>query len=95
MIPDMDNPDALRNYYELLLSVLRVIVTAVFSRGLHNEHVLDQTRAFLAENRASMVGVFKRHAKVGGAVAADQRQVLKDLVKAYVALVSATGFVEV
>ncbi|KAH8705422.1 nuclear pore complex subunit Nup192 [Talaromyces proteolyticus] len=91
---DMDNEDALRNYYELLVALLRVIVLAVFSRGLHNEQMMEQTRSFLAENRASMVGVFKRHAKIGGESASNHRQVVQDLVKAYVVLVSATGFVD-
>ncbi|KAL1966846.1 hypothetical protein VTN77DRAFT_3811 [Rasamsonia byssochlamydoides] len=91
---DMDNPDALRNYYQLLLSMLRVIVSAVFSRGVHNEQMMDQTRAFLTENRQSMVGVFKRHARIGGAAAADCHETLHDLVKSYVALISAAGFVE-
>lgn len=91
----MDNPDALRNYYQLLLSMLRVIVSAVFARGVHNEQMMEQTRAFLAENRQSMVGVFKRHARIGGAAAADCHETLNDLVKSYVALISATGFVEV
>lgn len=91
----MDNPDALRNYYQLLLSMLRVIVSAVFARGVHNEQMMEQTRAFLTENRQSMVGVFKRHARIGGAAAADCHETLHDLVKSYVALISAAGFVEV
>lgn len=91
----MDNPDALRNYYELLLSMSRVIVSAVFARGIHNEKIMDQTRAFLAENRQSVVGVFKRHAKISGVAAADCHDTLNDLVKSFVALISAAGFVEV
>lgn len=92
---DMDNPDALRNYYELLSATLRVIVLAVFSRGLHNEQIMDQTRNFLTENRSSMVGIFKRYAKIGGEASSSHREVIQTLVKAYVALISATGFVEV
>lgn len=92
---DMDNPNSLQNYYELLVGLLRVIVMAVFSRGLHNEQMMDQTRAFLAENRPSMVGIFKRYAKIGGEPASKHREEIHDLVKAYVALVSVTGFVEV
>lgn len=92
---DMDNPDALRNYYELLSVTLRVIVLAVFSRGLHNEQIMDQTRIFLTENRSSMVGIFKRYAKIGGEASSSHREVIQSLVKAYVALISGTGFVEV
>ncbi|CAK97226.1 uncharacterized protein An14g06530 [Aspergillus niger] len=77
---DIDNPDALRKYYDLLDSVLRVVVAAVFSRGLHNEQMLEQTRVFLAENRQSMVGIFKRFAKLGvrrsGSKRADGNEVL-------------------
>jgi nuclear pore complex protein Nup205 len=91
----MNNPDALRNYYELLAAVLRVIVLAVFSRGIHNEQIMDHTRNFLTENRSSMVGLFKRHAKIGGEVPSNYREVIQNLVKAYVALISAAGFVEV
>lgn len=91
----MDNSDALRNYYELLVSMLRVVVIAVFSRGLHNEQIMDQTRDFLTENRSSMVGIFKRYAKIGGEVSSHHLEVIQNLVKAYVALISAVGFVEV
>jgi nuclear pore complex protein Nup205 len=91
----MDNPEALRKYYELLLSVIRVIVSAVFARGTQNEQMMDQTRAFLSENRQSMVGLFKRHAKIGGPAAAGTQELLHDLVKSFVALISAAGFVEV
>ncbi|RMJ22781.1 Nuclear pore complex [Aspergillus sp. HF37] len=89
---DIDNADALRKYYDLLLSVLRVIVCAVFSRGLHNEQMKEQTRGFLTENRPSMVGIFKRLAKIGGDVGAGHDETLRDLAKAYTALVAATDF---
>ena len=92
---DIDNPDALRKYYDLLHSVLRVIVSAVFSRGLHNEQMMEQTRAFLAENRQSMVGIFKRVAKIGGAGTPDHHSALGDLAKSYMALIVATDFLEV
>ncbi|KAJ0425429.1 hypothetical protein BJY00DRAFT_298514 [Aspergillus carlsbadensis] len=91
---DIDNPDALRKYYGLLDSVLRVIVTAVFSRGLHNEQMIDQTRSFLTENRQSMVGIFKRFAKIGGAAAPEHHEALTNIAKSYTALVAATDFLE-
>lgn len=94
-IADIDNPDALRKYYDLLLFVLRVIVSAVFVRGFHNEQMVEQTRAFLAENRQSMVGIFKRFAKIGGASAPDHHETLSELAKSYMALVAATDFLEV
>lgn len=92
---DIDNPDALRRYYDLLLSVIRVIVSAVFSRGVHNEQIKAQTRAFIAENRPCMVGVFKRFAKIGGDPAASHQDTLCELVKSFMALVAATDFLEV
>jgi nuclear pore complex protein Nup205 len=79
----------------LLLSVIRVIVSAVFIRGIHNEHILEQTRVFLTENRQNMVGVFKRYAKVGGAPATDNQETLYNLVKSYTALIVAVNFTEV
>ncbi|PKY03551.1 cullin-4B [Aspergillus campestris IBT 28561] len=91
---DIDNPDSLRKYYDLLAAVLRVIVSAVFSRGIQNEHMAEQTRGFLAENRHSMVGVFKRFAKIGGAGAADHHSTLGDLTKSYMTLVAVTDFLE-
>lgn len=92
---DIDNPDALRKYYDLLLSVLRVIVSAVFSRGIHNEQIKLQTRAFMAENRPCMVGVFKRFARIGGSATAGHHEALCELVQSFMALIAATDFLEV
>ncbi|KAL5002210.1 hypothetical protein BDV10DRAFT_191784 [Aspergillus recurvatus] len=91
---DIDNADALRKYYDLLDSVLRVIVTATFSRGLQNELMIEQTRAFLTENRQSMVGIFKRFAKIGGSGAPDHQDALTSIAKSYTALIAATDFLE-
>lgn len=74
---------------------MRVIVSAVFARGLHNQQVLDQTRTFLSGNRQSMVGIFKRYAKIGGLDGGEASETLDDLVKSYVALIDAVGFLEV
>ncbi|GMG52280.1 unnamed protein product [Aspergillus oryzae var. brunneus] len=91
---ELRNAQANGKYYDLLDSVLRVIVSAAFSRGLHNEQMMEQTRAFLAENRQSMVGIFKRFAKIGGGGAADHHNALTNLTKSYMALVAATDFLE-
>ncbi|KAJ5832576.1 hypothetical protein N7474_000887 [Penicillium riverlandense] len=90
---DIDNPDALRKYYDLLLSVIRVIVSAVFSRGIHNEQIKEQTRTFMAENRPCMVGIFKRFARIGD-TKADHHEALCELVKAFMVLVTATDFLD-
>lgn len=92
---DIDNTDALRKYYELLDACLRVIVSAVFSRGLHNEQMMEQTRTFLTENRQGMVGIFKRFARISGTGNADHQGTLGSLVKSYMALITATDFLDV
>ncbi|KAJ5312742.1 hypothetical protein N7508_003572 [Penicillium antarcticum] len=90
---DIDNPNALQRYYDLLLSVMRVIVSAVFSRGIQNQQIIQQTRTFLAENRSCMVGIFKRSARIGNA-SNEHQETLGDLNKSFISLVSATGFTE-
>lgn len=92
--PDIDDSDALRKFYDLLLSIIRVIVTAVFSRGIHNEQIKAQTRTFLAENRSCMVGVFKRFAKIGGGAPAGHQETLCELVKSFMVLVTATDYLD-
>lgn len=49
----------------------------------------------MAENRQSMVGIFKRFAKIGGVGTADHHDALSDLAKCYMTLISATNFLEV
>ncbi|KGY15104.1 hypothetical protein PABG_12054 [Paracoccidioides brasiliensis Pb03] len=92
---EIDNPDALQKYYDLLLSVMRVIVSAVFARGLHNQQVRDQTRIFLSKNRQSIVGIFKRYTKICGLDDKNARETVEDLVKSYIVLIEAIGFLEV
>jgi len=92
-LSDIDNPDALQRYYDLLLSTIRLIVHAVFSRGIENEQIKAQTRGFLVENRPCMAGIFKRSAKIGGNTAHEDS--LCELVKAFIALIAATDFMEV
>ena len=75
--------------------MLRVVVTAVFSRGIHNEQIKAQTLGFIAETRHCMVGVFKRFAKIGGSTATNHGNTLGELVTSFIALVTATGFLEV
>lgn len=49
---------------------------------------------FLAENRLCMVGIFKRSAKIGNTSTA-HHETLCELVKTFMALVTATDFMEV
>jgi nuclear pore complex protein Nup205 len=93
-LSDIENPDALQKYYDLLLSTIRLIVYAVFSRGIDNEQIKAQIRGFLVENRPCVVGIFKRSANIGSTSSAHQDS-LRELVKAFMALISATDFLEV
>ncbi len=94
MLLDIDNPETLRQYYDLLLSVIRIIISTALSRGAKNQQSLEHTRQFLTENRQSMVGVFKRYASIGGVAPPGTRNDLGDLVKSYVALITMAGFVD-
>ena len=92
---DLDNAQALHNYYELVALTLRLLVSTFVNRGLQNEQCQFLLRGFLSEYRPNMVGLFKRFSGVNGTVPADSRPVLRDIIKGYTALASATGFVEV
>lgn len=92
---EFDNPNALKKYYELMLSVLRVINAAVIARGRQNDQTVFQAREFLKENRHSMVAVFKRSVNVGGGEKVEAQQDLVDLVDCWTVLVEVTGFLEV
>ena len=94
-VADIDKPDALSEYYKLLLSVLRVITSVVLSRGPQNDQTLEQGRQFLLQNRPSMVAIFKRQAKIGAAMDRDVSIAIEELAELYVLLVSMTGFLDV
>ncbi|KAF2190125.1 hypothetical protein K469DRAFT_657840 [Zopfia rhizophila CBS 207.26] len=89
---EFDDPAALKKYFELMLSVLRVINSAVIARGRQNDQTVFQAREFLKENRHSMVAIFKRSVNVGGMQ--DIGVDLNDLVDCYTLLVDTTGFLE-
>jgi hypothetical protein len=84
----------LKKYYNLLLAVIRVINSAVLSKGSQNQHTIEQARRFLAENRYQIVAMFKRHAKIGGAHT-DASGDLEDIVESFTLLISMTKFLEV
>lgn len=92
---EFDNPNALKKYYELMLSMLRVINAAVIARGRQNDQTVFQAREFLKENRHSMVAVFKRSVNVGGGDKVETQQDLVDLVDCWTVLVDITGFLQV
>lgn len=72
-----------------------MIVSAVFSRGIHNEQIKLQTRAFLAESRPCIVGIFKRFSQVRSDPDAKHSQALVELAKSFMALMAATDFLGV
>ncbi|KAH0547601.1 hypothetical protein FGG08_000326 [Glutinoglossum americanum] len=90
---DIDHPEALKKYYNLLLAVIRVINSAVLSKGSQNQHTIDQARRFLADNRYQIVAIFKRHAKIGG-VHTDASGDLENIVESFTLLISMTKFLE-
>jgi nuclear pore complex protein Nup205 len=92
---EFDDPKALKKYYDLMLSVLRVINAAVIARGRQNDQTVFQAREFLRENRHSMVAIFKRSVNVGAGQHAEAQQDLVDLVDCWTVLVEVTGFLEV
>lgn len=92
---EIDNPDALSKYYKLLLSVIQVITSIVLSRGSQNEQTMDQARSFLIENRATIVAVFKRQAKIGAKLPIDMSANVDELVELFTLLITMTGFLEV
>ncbi|KAF1921405.1 nucleoporin Nup186/Nup192/Nup205 [Ampelomyces quisqualis] len=91
---EFDDPKALKKYYELMLSVLRVINAAVIARGRQNDQTVFQAREFLKENRHSMVSIFKRSVNVGAGQHEEAQQDLVDLVDCWTVLVEVTGFLE-
>lgn len=92
---EMENADALSNYFDLMLAVLRIINAVVLSRGNQNDQTVKLAREFLSENRGSMVGVFKRHGRVGGLDVVGKGIDLEELVEGFTLLISACGFLEV
>jgi nuclear pore complex protein Nup205 len=92
---DLDNAQALHNYYELVSLTLRVLVSTFVNRGLQNEQCQYLIRTFLLDHRPNMVGLFKRFNGFNGTVSPESQPVLRDIVRAYTALASMTSFVEV
>jgi len=90
---EIENTQALKKFFQLMLSLLRVINAVVVSRGTQNDQTLTQAREFLQENRGCVVSIFKRNAGIGGKTEGDGDE-LNELVDQFTLLVSATGFME-
>lgn len=91
---DVEDPQALGRFYELLLAMLRVINAIVLGQDTQNDQVIYHARQFLHDYRPTMNSVFKRNAGIG-ANGADHQTVLNELVDNYTALIVASGFMEV
>jgi nuclear pore complex protein Nup205 len=91
---EFESPEALKRFFDLMLAVLRVINAVVLSKGPQSEQVSRQAREFLSDVRSSVVGIFKRHAKIGLGRAEDGED-LTDLVDNFTILISAVDFLEV
>lgn len=74
---------------------MRVINATVVSRGEQNEQTLTLGRRFLAENRLSVMTVFKKSMNIGvnGAISSDE--LVDDLAESYMLLITLTGFINV
>jgi nuclear pore complex protein Nup205 len=88
----MDNPEALKKFFDLMLSVLRIINSVVLKN--QNDQTLKMALMFLTQNRHSVVAVFKRYAGISGLEAKGDID-LGDLIDNFTVLISATGFLEV
>ena len=95
MMSEIDNTDALAKYYRLLLSLARVITSVVLSRGSQNEQSIESARAFLIENRALVVAIFKRQARIGGVSFDDAGVDIEELVELFMLLIAMTDFLDV
>lgn len=95
VFPDYDDPTAVRRYHELIASVLRLLVATLVTHGRQNEQSFSQIRQFLTDHRVNVVGMFKRHASIGGKSSRGMEKDLDSIVKSYSVLMMMTRFLEV
>ena len=92
---EIDNPEALSKYYRLLLSIARVIISVVLSRGPQNDRTIESAKGFLVENRPLVVSMFKRQARIGGVSFDDAGVDIEELAELFVLLIAVTDFLDV
>lgn len=91
---DIDNTEALREFYRLLTAVLRILVAILVGRGPGDGGTMQSVRKFLSDNRMSMTAVFKllsRQEKEDSGMRADAQAIADELGR----LIYITGFLEV
>jgi len=91
----IEHPLNLQCYYELLLEILRVVVSCILSRGPQNRQAIDCVKLFLLDNRNLALTIFKRHAGIGGGKGLEGIADLKILVDMFVLLYSLTDYIDV
>ena len=85
----------MNTHFALLLAPMRVINAAVVSRGEQNEQTLTLGRRFLAENRLSLLTVFKRSVNIGVNRDVSSDGLVDELAEAYMLLITLTSFINV
>lgn len=90
---DIESPEALKRYFELMEAVLRIVVAVVLARGQQHEATVQLARKFLEESRGTVVGVLKRARGVGGA--REDGVDVGGLEDGFTVLIAVTGFLEV
>lgn len=98
---EIENPEALDIFYQLLSSMLRIITSIVLVKGKRNTQTIAQGRSFLAENRTCMQAVFKATnrrelaATTNGGSEPVKMNSLEDLVDDFTVLIQMTDFLGV
>jgi len=90
---DIDNPEALKEFYRLLSSVLRVITALVVSKGPSNANTIQQAQKFLQRNRFSIQAVFKRISAVYKTSGPPETEAM-EVADEFARLMLVTGFLE-
>ncbi|KAI9671349.1 MAG: hypothetical protein M1831_004258 [Alyxoria varia] len=90
---DADNPQALSTYFDLMLSIVRIVNAMVLSRGPESDLTISQARQFVNEYRPTIASVYKRNAKIGNA-SEDNEAILGRLVDNFTVLMSFSGVLD-
>lgn len=92
---EIESPESLKRYFELMAQVLRIVIAVVLARGSGHEGTVEMARRFLEECRSTVVGIFKRAKGIGGRVEKGEEAELEDLVDGFTVLITVTGFLDV
>lgn len=90
LIAVSESTHGLSTHYTLLTSLLRLICSALLSKGAQNEQTLESGRRFLTENRGVILSILKKSAGMGGEGAHEEG--VQELADGFVMLMAFTGF---